>query len=217
MMKKTILGISTVSNSCSIALRLPDGKEFISSKDLPGKLQSEQILSMLDALLSEAALSMSDISILVYCAGPGAFTGLRLGAALAQGLSLPHQIPLYPVSSLESLAFSARKITDDSLFYVAQDARQGEAYVASYLIVNDELNCQLDPHLVKLNELAIKVPTSSCKIGSAWSLIDEKPDETVELDALKLIELASWKLERGSELSEPGDARLIYIRNKVTG
>lgn len=84
---------------------------------------------MVDALLSESGLSLAGLDGLAFGAGPGSFTGLRIGCGVAQGLALGAQLTVVPVSTLEALAEAsgaARVVT-------ALDARMGEIYHAAYL------------------------------------------------------------------------------------
>ena len=66
---------------------------------------------MVEAVLAEARLERSALDALAYDAGPGSFTGIRIGAGVAQGLALGLEKPLLAVSSLMALAEGARRET----------------------------------------------------------------------------------------------------------
>jgi len=86
---------------------------------------SKVLLPTIEDLLVHAGASFTDLHGVVVGTGPGGFTGLRIGLAVAQGLSLAHQIPIYPVSSLLNVASAC---TGFEQALVVMDARMGEVY-----------------------------------------------------------------------------------------
>jgi tRNA threonylcarbamoyladenosine biosynthesis protein TsaB len=91
---------------------------------------SDYLLRYVQFILDEAGLSMGDIDALAVVVGPGSFTGLRVGLASAQGLAQANNLPIYPVSALQTVAF-ANGVTDLSV-QVLIDARKHEVYSACY-------------------------------------------------------------------------------------
>jgi tRNA threonylcarbamoyladenosine biosynthesis protein TsaB len=96
---------------------------------LAGQRHSELLLDELDALLRQARLTMADIDAVVFGAGPGSFTGLRIACGAAQGLALARGIPLIPVGCLEAVAAD----TPADKVVVCLDARMGEVYHGVYV------------------------------------------------------------------------------------
>lgn len=109
--------------------------------------QTRLMLPLVDALLDEAGLSLDALDAIVFGRGPGSFTGLRVAAAIAQGLGLASGRPLLAVSSLAALAQRAWRehAIDHSLTCV--DARMGEVYWAEYRIDNGLAICVGDERL----------------------------------------------------------------------
>jgi tRNA threonylcarbamoyladenosine biosynthesis protein TsaB len=99
----------------------------------PGPQAATQIFSLIDRCLAGQALR--SIDLIAFDAGPGGFTGVRVGCGVAQGLGFGLGIPVIAVNSLEALAFNAKAKSDqgDTLVLVAIDARMGEVYFAAYL------------------------------------------------------------------------------------
>ncbi len=86
------------------------------------------ILPMLEQLLAEASLDGRSLDAIAFGRGPGAFTGLRLAAAVAQGLGYAWGVPLIPVSDLRALAARVLPADAPGRALVCQDARMAEVY-----------------------------------------------------------------------------------------
>lgn len=106
--------------------------------DLPGgAAASATLLPQARALLASAGLSWCDLDAVAFGRGPGAFTGLRTSAAVAQGLAFGIGCPVLPIDSLLIVAEAARAaagVPDDEAFdvAVAMDARMDEVYAARW-------------------------------------------------------------------------------------
>ncbi|HET8695856.1 MAG TPA: tRNA (adenosine(37)-N6)-threonylcarbamoyltransferase complex dimerization subunit type 1 TsaB [Gammaproteobacteria bacterium] len=121
-----LLGIETSSALGSIALRLPDGlavRTIASPRE-----QTERLLGFADELLAEAGLALRELDGIAFGRGPGSFTGLRVAAAMAQGLAVASGVPLLPVSSLQCLAQGAFRTAGVRRALVCVDAHMGEVY-----------------------------------------------------------------------------------------
>lgn len=121
-----LLAIETATEACSIAV-FADG-EIIERFEIAPRRHTELALPWAEALLAEAGIAKSQLDAIAVGRGPGAFTGVRLAIALAQGIALALDRPLLPVSTLAALAMQA---SGDSIL-AAIDARMGEIYVASF-------------------------------------------------------------------------------------
>lgn len=97
-----ILAIDTAMSKFTIAVK--DGDKKISSTYDVGMKQSEFLLVAIDKVLSQLKLQPCDLDATAISAGPGSFTGLRLAFATCKALTLAHDIPLYPISTLDIYA-----------------------------------------------------------------------------------------------------------------
>lgn len=125
-----LLAIETSTESCSVAL--VHGDEVIARSELAPRRHAELVLPMADALLAEAGIGRHALDAIAVGRGPGAFTGVRLGVSLAQGMALALDVPVVTVSSLAALALEAPDDASDAAILAVIDARMGELYVACY-------------------------------------------------------------------------------------
>ena len=110
----------------SVALAV-DGR--IDAREIPTpREQTERLLALIDELLGGAGLAVRDLDGIAFGRGPGSFTGLRIAAAVAQGLAAPGDMPLLPVSSLLCLAQRAWRSETIARTLVCVDAHMGEVY-----------------------------------------------------------------------------------------
>jgi len=132
-----ILGIESSSPVASAALA--DEKGLVGEITLNiGLTHSEQLLPMLDHLLKEARLTLDEVTGLAVSAGPGSFTGLRIGMATAKGLAQGKNLPLLAIPTLEAMAWS--QYGRPGLISPMQNARRNQIYGALYRFEKNEGN-----------------------------------------------------------------------------
>jgi tRNA threonylcarbamoyladenosine biosynthesis protein TsaB len=124
-----ILALDTSTEACSAALAL--GEELRLRFELTERNHAELILPMIDALLTESAVALASLDGIAFGRGPGAFTGLRIAAGVAQGLALGADLPVAPVSSLAAVAWQVPAAPGEGIL-VCNDARMGETYWAAF-------------------------------------------------------------------------------------
>ncbi|HEY5691001.1 MAG TPA: tRNA (adenosine(37)-N6)-threonylcarbamoyltransferase complex dimerization subunit type 1 TsaB [Cyclobacteriaceae bacterium] len=123
-----ILSLETATSVCSVALS-NDGEILASSHLHIGQSASSKLAVMIDELLRRCDKSAEDLSAVAVSAGPGSYTGLRIGVATAKGMCFALNIPLIAVNTLESMvAQIATHYSDDELFCPMIDARRMEVY-----------------------------------------------------------------------------------------
>ncbi len=126
-----ILALDTATEACSAAVLSPEGT---ASRYLElDRGHSQHILGMVDAVLGEAGLTLADLDAVAFGRGPGAFTGARLAASVAQGLAFGASLRVVPISDLRALAQRALdSALDAQSVLVCADARMQEVYWACY-------------------------------------------------------------------------------------
>ncbi|MDQ6681503.1 MAG: tRNA (adenosine(37)-N6)-threonylcarbamoyltransferase complex dimerization subunit type 1 TsaB, partial [Pseudomonadota bacterium] len=97
-----------------------------------GARASAAFLPAVMGLLSEAGVRVADLDAIAFGRGPGAFTGLRIACAVAQGLALGAALPVLPIDTLLAVAEDARGGAESVHAWVVMDARMNEIYAAEY-------------------------------------------------------------------------------------
>ncbi|HEY2346957.1 MAG TPA: tRNA (adenosine(37)-N6)-threonylcarbamoyltransferase complex dimerization subunit type 1 TsaB [Xanthomonadaceae bacterium] len=132
-----LLAIETATEACSVALW--DEGEVRERFELAPRRHAELVLPWAEALLAEAGVAKSQLDAIAVGRGPGAFTGVRLGVALAQGIALALDRPVVPVSTLAALAMCASRQREEDQrdgegrILAAIDARMGEIYLGAFV------------------------------------------------------------------------------------
>ncbi len=218
-----LLAIDTATEACSAALHI-DGVTTTKYEVAPRK-HAEFILSMVDELLAESSLSLTQLDALAFGRGPGAFTGVRIATGVIQGLSMSVDCPVVPVSTLAALAQGA--ISESKQVACAIDARMGEVYWGLYQanesnimrLVGEECVCPPD---------AVHIPASDgwYGVGSGWetyanelqtrlagSLSGFRPGDYPSAEAICTLAIDAY--QRG-EAVDAAEAQPVYLRDKVT-
>ena len=119
------------------------------------KTHSQTLLPMLDEVSKMIELDMESIDAIAVAAGPGSFTGLRIGSATAKGLGLALKKPLIHIPTLEGLAYNL--CGADGIVCPIMDARRGQVYTGIYTFEGDKLVVLEDQMAVSIEELAEKL------------------------------------------------------------
>ena len=169
-----ILGIDTSSSSLSVAVMDDDllKGEFTLNHKLT---HSEQMMPLLDSLLSHLELKMSDIDLIGVSVGPGSFTGIRIGVAAANAMAMALDIPVVGISSLEAMAYTAGETayTIVSTF----DAQRDRFYFNAYRFENSELKALEADDVLEKKDLIKKLESYDkvLLLGDAVFINEELP------------------------------------------
>jgi tRNA threonylcarbamoyladenosine biosynthesis protein TsaB len=217
-----LLAIETATEACSVAL--VHGDQIIARSELAPRRHAELVLPMADALLAEAGLGRHALDAIAVGRGPGAFTGVRLGVSLAQGMALALDRPVITVSSLAALALEAEH--DDAAILAVIDARMGEIYAACYRSDGQGGLVSLDTERVgTADTLSLPEATSWQVVGSGWAtyeavLRERLPSAPLWSDGARypqarhVAELAVREFQAG-RAHAPELALPVYLRDKV--
>ena len=225
-----ILAIDTSSAWCSVALSL-DGTPPLVRHQQVSAGASQVLLPWIDELLGQASTKLNQLDAIAVGTGPGAFTGVRLGIAVVQGLASAAKLPVLPVVSLDAIAAQLFQTPDfiasgANVFAIAIDARMGESYWAHYENTALGLPKRVDgielsaPELVDLTGVEYLAGSAISEFGKrlfanqAIPLDQHQINADIGIHALGILSCANamWSqgLQQDVHLLEP-----LYIRNKV--
>lgn len=131
-----ILALDSTAKAAAVAL-LRDGELIAKDMHDDGNTHSSTLLPMVERLLGENSLTVGDIDLFAASAGPGSFTGVRIGAATLKGIAFGRNKPCVPVSALEALAYNMR--TESGTVCALMDARRGQFYTATFEVTDGEV------------------------------------------------------------------------------
>ena len=126
-----LLALETANDWCSVSLY--DGQQIVSHRqDERSREQTRLILPMIDAVLLEQNIALSQLQCIAFSRGPGSFSGVRINAAVTQALAWANDLPVVAVSTLQAVAQAAYRLHKLEQVDVVLDARMSEVYTASY-------------------------------------------------------------------------------------
>lgn len=224
-----ILALETSTERLSVALAI-DGQVRV-EQFADSAPHSERILNVARALLDAAGASVGALHGIAFGAGPGAFTGVRLGCGVAQGIALARDLPVVAVNSLQALAQRCLGAADPSMnafeanLLAVNDARLQEVYYAGWHVHAGRWHEVLQTGLSRPDAMAIPAAGAWIGCGSAFALhadairtrLGERLVQiaaTTHPDAEAVLALAAAALGRGEGVA-PEHALPIYVRDKV--
>ncbi len=162
-----ILALETATEACSAALYV-DGDVQLKYQVEPRK-HSELILTMLEQLLSESGLRLTQLDALAFANGPGAFTGIRIATGVIQGVAYGADLPVITVSTLATLAQRAFREHGHRQLMTAFDARMNEVYWGCYRISEDDLAVTVIGDQISVPE-QVQLPEAGdwYGVGTGW-------------------------------------------------
>ena len=218
-----LLAIDTATKACSAALSI--GDEILVHHEIAPLRHTQLILSMCEQLLVQAGVTLSQLDALTFGRGPGSFTGVRIAAAVTQGMAFAWDLPVVPVSTLAGLAQEVMEELNEPKVLVALDARMNEVYWGYFDRNPEGLACAQGSEGVGKPALVPLLAGNWYGAGSGWasyadSMIDRiganlKAYESNLLPkAQYLLPLAMAMYQRGDILSAE-QALPVYLRDKV--
>jgi tRNA threonylcarbamoyladenosine biosynthesis protein TsaB len=224
-----LLALDTSTEACSVALWL--GDHALSLDEVCPQQHSKRVLPMIQQLLSESGLSLSQLDGIVFGRGPGSFTGVRIGVGVAQGLAFGADLPVYGVSTLAAMAQAAQRLHGARQVVAAIDARMAEVYLAAFQTTDDSGLMQLVGQEIAIKpdqltrSLFSDAHVEQCwAVGTGWQTYGSKLQQWQSAQvspsilypsAQDMLTLAQPAWASGqfvaAELAEP-----VYVRDEVT-
>ena len=222
-----VLALDAATESCSVALLVDD--RLLTRQEESGKSHAQKILDMVAAVLAQGEISLTALDAIAAGVGPGSFTGVRIGVAVAQGLAFGAGLPVVPVMTLEALAMEAVASGADEVL-ACLDARMGEVYWGCFAA--DKLRgvaIRMAPRVglpctVHLPDAARLVAARVRAIGRGFAAypalaalpgLELRPADTRALpNAQDMARLAVLRLGAGEGI-DPAALSPVYLRDRV--
>ena len=220
-----ILAIDSSHAHCSVALCLDDVIDVRETRE--DRQHAKQMLPMIEQLLQTHNVQLKDLDAIAVVSGPGSFTGLRIGAGVAQGLAFGAGLPIVGVSSLAIMAMKAWQQTGHRHLLVCLNAREDEVYSAAYVVEEG------DALLMGSEKVGAPAATTFASVGPEyeWYAVGDGWQHATLLqsasglrlkqggtdcvsDAETLCHLAQARLSKGLG-SAPADALPVYLKEQM--
>jgi len=221
-----LLALDTSSLACSVALQI--GAEIRERHEEQPREHTRLLIPMIESLLLDTNVVLSDLDAIVLGNGPGSFVGMRIAASVAQGLAFGSGLKIVPVSSLAAVAVQALAEHAAGEVVVAQDAHMQEVYLGVYGRGVDDLPLPIATETLhpqsSIAQLADRPDVVRVAAGFGWQrypalLAANREKFTDVVDVLYprarfLLPLGAADLDRGKAV-EPQDVMPAYLRQKV--
>ena len=169
-----VLALETSTAACSVAVLAAHG--VFEQHRLAPRQHTELVFAMIDGVLGEAGLAREAIDVVAFGRGPGAFTGVRIAAAVAQGIAAARALAVAPVSSLAALAAGAARLYDARHVAVALDARRSEIYAGAWRFAHraDTGTAVVDECVIAPERLMLPQRADWLAVGNGWPAYRER-------------------------------------------
>ncbi|OBT08561.1 tRNA N6-adenosine(37)-N6-threonylcarbamoyltransferase complex dimerization subunit TsaB [Vibrio sp. UCD-FRSSP16_10] len=224
-MKAKILALDTSTEFCSAAIII-DG-EILFKGEVAPREHTSKILPMVDQLLVDAGVKLTDLDALAFGRGPGSFTGVRIGIGIAQGLAFGADLPMLGVSTLQAMAQGAYRQNGSKHVAAAIDARMSEVYwgrfsrLESGLWHTEDQECVIAPQ--ELLAQNIESDEQWAQVGTGWEAYADELNQlglqrtqsgVLYPESQDIVVIAQHELEQGNQISAE-QASPVYLRDKV--
>ncbi len=234
---KPILAIETTTRTGSVAVLREDetAAQMFDAALADQNGHAQTLLPLIDSVIRQAGIVRSDIGLVAFGQGPGAFTGIRLGCSVAQGMAMAFGVPVVAVNSLQAVAKAFEG--ESSVMLVALDARMQEVYFGVYGPHGIELQAPVLMSAVDVPRFvgprlpfwlrAAGATTPACMVGEGWQVVSAAApadwasdmqlrcsDSEARPHARDIALVAQVKWQQGRTLL-PELALPLYLRDKV--
>lgn len=219
-----ILALETSAKSVSTAV-VENGAPLAYAYQCTGLTHSRTLMPMVDAMLKNAELTLGDMDAVAVAAGPGSFTGLRIGIAAVKGLAWAADKPCFGVSTLEAMAQNLAHM--DGLLVCAMDARRNQVYNALFRARGGALERLTPDRAIGIEELAKELADISAETGKIvvgdgaqlcyTGLLERGVSCTLAPAALRMqnavgVALCAEEMVRRGETTSARDLVPVYLR-----
>jgi tRNA threonylcarbamoyladenosine biosynthesis protein TsaB len=226
-MNLNVLAIDTSTDAYSVACCC--GGKIIEHFEVAPYKHSLFILEAVKKILVECNLAVAQLDCVAFAHGPGSFTGLRLAASVVQGLAMAYNLPVVPISTLQTIAQGAYVEHKAENVLVGIDARMHEIYWGVYNLAEDGyMQKVVDDALIAPNKVVIPSQFTNKQtlgIGNAWEVYGDVLQECCRVSTIvkencyphaRYVLMLAEKNYRGGKVVAAAEALPVYLRDEVT-
>ena len=214
-----LLAIDGATEQASVALWI-DGAVMYRERSAPGG-HGDWLLATVHEVLAQAECPLTALDALAFGRGPGSFTGLRVVAAMVQGLAFGADLGVIPVSDLAILA-QAEAERGDGGIVAALDARMGEVYWSAFQAEQGVIRAMTGETVSPPEAVCVPIGVQGWRgTGNAWLAYPNRlpdggrqPGAATLPSARSLVVLGLAQLQAG-QVSPPEAALPVYVRDRV--
>ena len=215
-----LLAIDGATEQASVALWI-DGAVMYRERSAPGG-HGDWLLATVQEVLAQAECPLTALDALAFGRGPGSFTGLRVVAAMVQGLAFGADLGVIPVSDLAMLAQAEAERGGDGAIVAALDARMGEVYWSAFQAEQSAIRALTGETVSPPEAVCVPIGVHGWRgTGNAWLAYPDRlpggvlqPGAATLPSARSLMVLGLGQLQAGRVL--PPEAALpVYVRDRV--
>jgi tRNA threonylcarbamoyl adenosine modification protein YeaZ len=211
-----LLALESAASTCSVAVCDAAGRVLGARRGEPGPYQADRLVELVDAALRDAGLDYAAVEVIAVNRGPGSFTGVRAGVAVARGLALALARPVIAVNTLEVLA-AALGPRPSGTIVAATDARRGQVYLQCF---DHRLAPLGAPGVVAPEDVTLAAAAPPIHlVGSGAALVraalpDRRPmvSADLEADAVGVARRALARLAEGEGPRDGWKVQPLYLR-----
>ena len=218
-----VLALDTTTRAGSVAV-VEDDRIVLQRGGDPSRTHVERLPVEILSLLQDVGLTLPAVDVFAVAAGPGSFTGLRVGIATIQGLAFVQHRRVVALSALAALAHAGSEVLQAGAHVGAwMDAHRGEVFTALYRVADAPLGAQA--RLVEVDPAAVGAPASTIERWSAGPPVDlfigdgaVLYKETINSRVLAspllagTIGLMAVERARAGETVDPAGVHPLYVR-----
>lgn len=193
-----ILSIETSQSCCGACVYFNENKFFEMNVNFKNS-HAEKIFEIVDSVIKASGIRLNDLGAVAVSAGPGSFTGLRIGMSAAKGIAFGASLSIVPVPTFEAFAFQlSNQLNDGTEFVIANKVNSEEIYFAKFKVSANNYIFARDLQIVKSSDQILiekdcpvygNATFGSKPVNQKWAINSPKPEY-----------VARWAKQFGNEV-----------------
>lgn len=161
-----ILAIESSDELCSVSIMVNE-TTFVESSIKQKHVHSEKLIALVEQTLKLADIQLNEIKTIAVSEGPGSFTGLRIGMAVAKGMALAQGCYFIAVPTIEALALQISSVLCDNMtFNIINNVNRDEVFFSKYCVKNNKFECVTELKILNREDVVLELNDNEIVYGS---------------------------------------------------